>query len=131
MLIEVNSSDIMALADFILDTVANVLYQGTDADDCKVYRIECRPNVSYEKTKCRAEEVVQELIEQVKNVKEQPKPPKPDYKTEVFNLISSNPIPGVESIEVNESQRKFVVHYKYQRVPDPSPIAMVPIPPIK
>lgn len=113
MLIEVNSSDIMALADFILDTVADVRYQGTDVNDCKVYRIDCRPNVSYENAKCRAEEVIEELIEQSKNVKKQPEPPKPDYKTAVFDLISSRPIPGVESIEVNESQRKFVVQYKY------------------
>lgn len=113
MLIEVNSSDIMTLADLILDTVAVIHYQGTDADGCKVYQIDCRPNVSYENAKCEAEEIVEKLVEQVKNAQKQPKPPKPDYKTEVFNLISSNPIPGVESIEVNESQRKFVI--KYQR----------------
>lgn len=121
MLIEANSSDIMTLADFILDTVADIRYQGTDADDYKVYQIECRPNVNYEKARCDAEEIIQKLIDQVKNVKKQPEPPeppKPDYKTEVIDLISSRPIPGVELIEVDESQRKFVVHYKYQRDPE-------------
>jgi len=113
MLIEVNSSDVLTLADLILDTVADVRYQGIDADDCKVYRIDCRPGVSYEDAKCRAEEIIEKLVDQVKNAQKQPEQPKPDYKTAVFDLISSRPIPGVESIEVNESQRKFVV--KYQR----------------
>ena len=121
MLIEVDSSDIMTLADFILDTVADIRYQGLDADDYKVYQIECRPNISYEKAKCEAEEIIEKLVDQVKNAQKQPelpKPPEPDYKTEVFKLISSRPIPGVELIEVDESQRKFAVHYKYQRDPE-------------
>lgn len=59
-------------------------------------------------------------------LKKQLKPPKshPDYKKEVFDLILSKPIPGVESIEVNESHKKFVVHYRYQEVPTAAP--MVP-----
>ena len=122
MLIEVNSSDIMTLADFILDTVTNIYYQGTDADDYRVYQIDCRPDVSYEKAKYEAGEIIERLIDQVKNAQKQPETPKqpePDYKTEVFDLISSRPIPGVESIEVNESQRKFVVKYKYDDTPEP------------
>ena len=122
MLIEVNSSDIMTLADFILDTVADIRYQGLDADDYKVYQIECRPNISYEKAKCEATEIIEKLVDQVKNAQKQPEPPKqpePDYKTEVFNLISSSPIPGVQSIEINESQKKFSVKYQYADAPKP------------
>lgn len=37
----------------------------------------------------------------------------PDYKREVFNLLLAVQLPGIESIEVNESQKKFVAHYKH------------------
>jgi hypothetical protein len=37
----------------------------------------------------------------------------PDYKREVFDLLLAVQLPGIESIEVNESQKKFVAHYKH------------------
>lgn len=38
---------------------------------------------------------------------------KPDYKRQVFDLLLAVRLPGIESIEVDESQKKFVVHYKH------------------
>ena len=37
----------------------------------------------------------------------------PDYKREVFDLLLSVQLPGIKSIEVNESQKTFVAHYKH------------------
>ncbi len=43
----------------------------------------------------------------------------PDYKREVFDLLLAVQLPGIESIEVNESQKKFVAHYKHDEPPKP------------
>ena len=61
--------------------------------------------------------VIESLADAIEEQKAIDIPEKP-YKEQVFDLISSRPIPGVESIEVNESQRKFVVKYKYDEPPE-------------
>ena len=82
---------------------------GIDASGLTHYTSKGTPQLDIDRGIMALKGVMDTLDAAIDNEKKTPEKP---YKEQVFDLISSRPIPGVESIEVNESQRKFVVKYK-------------------
>lgn len=111
------------LIKIIIGAHDNCKYEGKDCRGAVLYRFEpgYDADLAYEGIHSCIGDISEFLHKQL-----EPPKPQPDYKKEVFDLILSKPMPGVEFIEVNESQKKFVVHYRHQEVPTAVPM----IPPV-
>lgn len=87
-----------------------LIRKGVDDSGATHYTSYGAPQLDIDRCNIALKGVIETLADAIE---EQKAVPEKSYKERVFDLISSQPIPGVESIEVNESQRKFVVKYKY------------------
>lgn len=105
-------------AKVVVDLMESIelLRSGVDVDGVTHYTSKSDPQRDIDRSVTALKGVVEILEGAIDELK---KIPEASYKERVFDLISSRPIPGVESIEVNESQRKFVVRYKYDEPPEP------------
>ena len=86
-----------------------LIRKGVDDSGATHYTSYGAPQLDIDRCNIALKGVVENLTDVIE---EQKDIPEKSYKSQVFDLISSRPIPGVESIEVNESQRKFVVKYQ-------------------
>lgn len=98
-------------AKVVVDLMESIelLRSGVDVDGATHYTSKSDPQLDIDRSVAALTVVVETLEDAIDELK---KIPEASYKERVFDLISSRPIPGVESIEVNESQRKFVVKYQ-------------------
>lgn len=98
--------------------LADINYKGYNRNDEQVYELRAENGKNILARIDDEIYVINDLLDEKRtpSVKEKPKL---EYMEKVFKLVNENLIPGVESIEVNESQKRFTVKYKYDDPPEP------------
>lgn len=92
-------------------TIACACYRGKNRDGEEEYSLTVTSGYSFARMMDDTAHLLNDLMDTAITPEFKEKP-KPEYMERVVKLVQENPMPAVESIEINESQKKFTVKYK-------------------